>query len=91
MKFLLKCVLWKRKLKVRKDQESVKNTTVQIIYKKDIQKSKMVRKHISLINDIKEEKENKKKRAYKESSKNNSDIDDLFFLSVINVDLNSTI
>ena len=39
----------------------------------------MIREHISLINDIKEEKEKKKKGAYKESSKNNSDIVDSFF------------
>ena len=79
MKILLKCLLCKRKLKVLKDQESVKNTTVQILYKEDLKKTKMVRERISLINDIKEEKENKKKGANKELSKNNSAIDDLFF------------
>ena len=55
MKFLLKCLLWKRELKVLKDQESAKNTTVQILYKEDLKKTKMVRERISLINDIKEE------------------------------------
>ena len=38
----------------------------------------MVGEHISLINDIKEEKE-KKKRSIQKSSKNNSDFDDFFF------------
>ena len=52
MKFFLKCLLWNRKLKVLKDQESVKNTTVQILYKEDLKKTKMVSEHISLINDI---------------------------------------
>ena len=52
MKFLLKCLLWKRKLKVLKDQESVKNTTFQILYKEDLKKNKMVSEHIYLINDI---------------------------------------
>ena len=56
----------KGKLKVLKDQESVKNTTVQILYEEDLKKTKMVREHISLINDIKEEKEKKKKGEYKE-------------------------
>ena len=48
-------------------------------HKEDLQKTKMVREHISLINDIKEEKEKKPKGAYKESSTNNRDIDDFFF------------
>ena len=61
MKFLLKCLFWKRKLKILKDQGSVKNTTVQIIYKEDPKKTKMIREHISFINDVKEEKEKKKK------------------------------
>ena len=39
----------------------------------------MISERISLINDIKEEKEKKKKGAYKEPSKNNSNIDDFFF------------
>ena len=69
MKFLLKCLLWKRKLKVLKDQESVKNTTIKIFYKEDLKKTKMVREHISLINDIKEEKEKKKKEHTKNHPK----------------------
>ena len=60
MKFLLKFLLRKRKLKVLKDLESVKNTTVQILYKKDPKETTMIREHISLKNDIKEEKEKKK-------------------------------
>ena len=75
----------KRKLKVLKKQESVKNTTVPILYKEDLKKTKMVREHISLINDIKEEKEKKKKWAYKELSKNNSDIDDFFFVIFVGI------
>ena len=39
MKFLLKCLLCKRKLNVLKDQESVKNTTVKILYKEDPKKN----------------------------------------------------
>ena len=73
MKFLLKCLLWKRKLKVLKDQESDKNTTVQILCKEDLKKTKMVREQISFIN------EKKKKGANKESSKNKSDINNFFF------------
>ena len=64
MKFLLKCLLWKRKLKVLKDQESVKNTTVKILYKEDLKKTKMVGEQTSFINDIKEEKEKKEKKEH---------------------------
>ena len=60
IKFLLKCLLWKRKLKVLKHQESIINTTVQILYKEDLKKTKMVKEHISLINDIKDEKKRRK-------------------------------
>ena len=61
MKFLLKFLSRKRKLKVLKDLESLKNTTVQILYKEDPKEKTMIREHISLINDITEEKEKKKK------------------------------
>ena len=58
-----------RKLKVLKDLESVKNTTVQILYEEDLKKTKIVGEHISLINDIKEEKEKKKKEHTKNHPK----------------------
>ena len=48
-------------LKVLKDQESVKDTTVQIKYKEDLMETKMDSEHISLINYRKEE--NAKKGA----------------------------
>ena len=69
MKFLLKCLLWKRKLKVLKDQDSVKNTTDQILYEEDLKKTKMVREHISLINDIKYDKKEEKKEHTKNHQK----------------------
>ena len=46
---------------LQKDQESVKDTTVQIKYKEDLMETKMDSEHISLINYRKEE--NAKKRA----------------------------
>ena len=51
------------------DQESVKNTTVQLLYQEDLKKTKFVRDHISLINDIKEEREKKKNEHTKNNPK----------------------
>ena len=62
MKFILKCLLRKRKLKLLKNQESVKIQQFKYFIRK-IFKKKIVREDISLITDIKEEKEKKKKGA----------------------------
>ena len=50
----LKILIMEEELKVLKDQESVKNTTVQIKYKEDLMETKMDSEHISLINYRKE-------------------------------------
>ena len=55
MQGLAKELVLEEELKVLRDQESVKDTTVQIKYKEDLMETKMDSEHISLINYRKEE------------------------------------